>query len=248
VLEADSEQPHQLDNDDVDFLTVFAGFLGAAIGRRLYDDRARANAIVIAKIAEEHDLLLQELQHRVKNNLQAIMSIISLQQRDMDDGPMREALARVSNRVVAIAMSQDQLAVSKSIKTVRLGGYLRALSSYLTPERTEITIAADIADADAPSDQATPVGLILNEAITNAVKHAFPDRPGMISVRFSVEEPSRVATLVISDDGVGGGDNVSGGSGSKLMKALAQQINATLEESRSPQGGVMIKLRFALRA
>lgn len=247
VLEVDSENPDHFTPDDTDFLHAFASFLGAAIRRRRMEDERRQLAETNATSSAQVDILLRELQHRMKNNLQMILAIIALQRRKTTNPDASAALEHVGQRVTAIALAQDQLSTTQRLRTVNIGAYLRALCSFLDTARDNITIDADAEDMEMSTEQAVPAGLIINEAVTNALKHAFPDgKAGTIHVAFRCEMPSRTGLLSISDDGVGFSGSRTG-SGRDLMKSLAAQLGGTIESMPATPRGTNVVVRFPIR-
>ena len=248
VLEIDSRRQRNFNADDEDFLHAFAGFLGAAIRRKTIESEAQRLIETNATASSQTDVLMRELQHRMKNNLQTILAIISLQRRKCSIDESKQALDHVANRVTAISLAQDQLSTTQQLRTVNLGAYMRALCAYIETGRDDILIEAKVDDCEVSIDQAVPAGLIVNEAVTNAVKHAFPKgRPGSIIVTFICDGLARTGELTIVDDGVGSNAGPSSGSGLDLMKALASQLGGTLEQRSPDEGGTKIQVSFALR-
>ena len=248
VLEVDSQRQRNFDADDEDFLHAFASFLGAAIRRKMMESEAQQLIEANATASSQTDLLMRELQHRMKNNLQTILAMISLQRGKSSNDESRRALDHIANRVTAISLAQDQLSTTQRLRTVSLGAYLRALCAYIQTGRDDILVEAKVEDCEVSIDQAVPAGLIVNEAVTNAIKHAFPEgRAGTIAVTFLCDVLSRTGDLIILDDGIGTNTAPGGGSGLDLMKALAGQLGGTLAQSAPPQGGWQVRINFALR-
>jgi len=249
VLEVDSNELRKFAEEDTHFLTAFAGFLGAAIHRKSVEQQLDEAARADAKIAAQTKMLLRELQHRVKNNLQIILSLISMQKRKAVGQEARAALSHVAERVTAISLGQDQLSFDQQLRSVNLGAYLRALCAYMETGRDDVVIEVTAENVDVATDQALPCGLIVNEAITNAIKHAFQqDRAGGIRVVFGIDSAAREATVTILDNGRGIPDQQHRGSGLDLMYALASQIAGTIKYSSADDGtGTCITLQFPLR-
>ena len=245
VLEVDSPQPYAFDADDTHFLQSLANMLAAAVERQRITD-------LLVRKTEEATVLLREVQHRVKNNLQVMSSLIALQERSAatDDG--RRQLATVGNRVRAMSVLFDQLYVKIGASgRLDLGDYLRALADNLAAfhelGQTGIALRTHFERVPVDIDAAVPLGLIANEFIANSLEHAFPEERGTITVR-----PERIAAdrarLTLADDGIGcsGAPKPTGGGlGLRLIPALAAQASATLEWSGA--GGTRATLVFPLR-
>lgn len=198
----------------------------------------------------ERDVLLQEIHHRVKNNLQVISSLISLQLGRMTPGRSYDALQECSLRVLAIAHIHEQLYISKDFARVPFAEYAHNLAGIVfrttgvSPERVKLTL--DLKPISVAVDVAIPCGLILNELITNALKHAFPgERRGCVHVGLA-ERGSQALTLVVSDDGVGLPPGFDAGRceslGMQLIQTLAQQVGGEFTVERT--GGARFQLAF----
>ncbi len=187
----------------------------------------------------EKEILLQEVHHRVKNNLQVISSLISLQLRPIKDQVSRESLQACQARVQAISLIHAMLYQSKDYASVPFSEYARILAGNIFEtvgtRPGYISLERDINDVALPVDKAIPCGLILNELITNALKHGFPEgRRGIIRVGLGTVRGGRLQ-LLIEDNGVGmpRGLNIrqTQSLGMHLVCALAEQLGAELEVS-----------------
>jgi two-component sensor histidine kinase len=172
------------------------------------------------------EALLQEVHHRVKNNLQIIASLLSLQERKLGHSqadPFREA----RSRVVAMAAVHQQLYESRDFVAVDMGSYLQRLVRllYQSLARDDVTVRVQ-ADCTLDIDSAMRCGLIANELISNAAKHAFPDRPGTVTVTIEQADPQRYR-LAVRDDGVGFTEGEPGneGLGLHIVRLLAEQMD-----------------------
>jgi two-component sensor histidine kinase len=183
----------------------------------------------------------------VKNNLQIITSLLNLQQRALTDESAKAALSDTRQRITALALIYRQLYQGADLREVEVRPFLEELMAQLLngagprthPVRTEI--ASDEMALD--PDKIAPFALFLVEAVTNALKHAFPDRTGAIAVRFTVRGPE--ARLEIADDGVGASpEAAAGGVGSTLMTAFARQLRGRAEVERLEGGGTTARLIF----
>lgn len=199
---------------------------------------------------KEREVLLQEVHHRVKNNLQVISSLISLQIRRLDVGSPRDALEGCQTRVQAIALIHEQLYGSKDYSRIQVGVYVRRLAGTimqamaLGPPAFDLVVEAE--DVTLPVDKAIPCGLILNELLSNAFKHAFHgDRGGTVRVTLC-GAGMPVVTLRVADTGVGvppGLDPRAARSmGLRLVSTLVDQLDGHLEIRRD--GGTAFQIEF----
>jgi PAS domain S-box-containing protein len=211
--------------------------------RRRLDEALRAQL-------REREVLLQEVHHRVKNNLQVISSLINLQLASMAPGPASNALEECSIRVQAIALIHEQLYQSQDFARVPFDEYAQNLAASVA--RTTgvnpgaVALELNIEPMSVAVDVAIPCGLILSELITNAFKHAFRNgRIGKVSVRLQRSEQGQLM-LDVTDNGIGlpeGFDPKRCDSlGMQLILTLAEQIRA--EFSFASNQGAQFTLRF----
>jgi two-component sensor histidine kinase len=202
----------------------------------------------------EREVLLQEIHHRVKNNLQVISSLINMQARQLGDDSSREALAECQTRVQAIALIHEKLYQSKDYSRVHFSEYAKSLASNifsatgLSPQ--SVSLRLDIEDVALGVDKAIPCGLILNELITNALKHAFP-APMLGTVSVELHKPgAHVVSISVSDDGVGMPDKpemkASPSLGLSLVHTLVDQLEGEIEIIRDR--GTTFRITFPLGA
>ncbi len=204
-------------------------------------DRKRTERDQEALIAQK-ELLLRELNHRIKNNLQTVSSLLRLQAHAMRDGEGRRGLEQACQRVAAIHGLYARLDQSAS-GSVDFGDYLESLCGRLRDtligpgRRIGLTVSADRVPMSI--DRAVPLGLIVNELVTNALKHAFPDGgEGRVTVAFEVDRNRYV--LSVSDDGRGLPPDSENGLGLGLIRGLVAQLDGALEFVPSP--GVCVKV------
>jgi two-component sensor histidine kinase len=195
----------------------------------------------------QKDALMREIHHRVKNNLQVISSLLNMQQRSLTDPAARAAMSDTRQRITALALIYRALYQGPDLKRVDLRPFLEELTAQLvTGEmlhgpavRTELAVDALVIDPD----RLAPLALFAVEAITNAQKHAFHQRGGVLKVSFTVR--GEEAELEISDDGQAPDDAlVSSGVGRTLMTAFARQLRGHAELVRNPSGGITARLIF----
>jgi len=156
---------------------------------------------------KEKELLLQEIHHRVKNNMQVISSLLKLQAESIEDETLRTAFRESQNRVRAMALVHEKLYQAKDLAHVPFKDYLQSLIRYLyqsyTPRARNLELSSEIEDLSLDITTAIPCGLILNELLSNAFTHAFPrEREGTITVSLRSPEP-HTYELTVSDDGIG---------------------------------------------
>jgi len=183
------------------------------------------------------DLLLQELGHRTKNNLAMAISILSLQARSKKDPEVRAILEKAIARIRAIADAHDHFHLLAHNGRVEMRGYLETLCSHIGDSLRDvrpIAVRAEIDEVYMRTEQAIPLGLIVNELVTNALKHAFPGgRDGTVIVTLR-NEPSSLA-LTVQDNGIGCPLTKAEGIGSRLMRLFVQQLGANIAwEEASP--------------
>ncbi len=241
VLEVDSATPRRFDADEIRFLLTLARILGLALHAR---PDGRDTAAATRALLDQRTRLL-ELQHRARNDFQLIMSLLMLQKRQQRDPDARRGLVHVMDRIAAIGMAHDQLTDDGAHGSVELSDYLRALCGSLGQRREGIAVSAELTPAAMPHERAVPLGLIVNELVTNALKHAFPDgRTGTVTVSFHADADGE-ATLGVRDDGVGMGPPRPGSLGTELVRRLVAQCGGRMHhEALHP--GTAITVRFPL--
>lgn len=213
----------------------------------------RRKEAAISSALREKETLLKELYHRVKNNLQLITSLFNLQARTLPPGGARTALSEGAGRVQAMALVHEKLYQSGKLSSIMLDTYVGELCVQLgvtaSASTRGIALVAEVEPIEIGLELAVPVGLLLNELISNSLKHAFPDeRPGRIVVQITMNDAGRV-TLRVSDDGVGFPPDLdqtcSRALGLKLVAALSRQLGA---EGYAPQNrnGATVTVEFEI--
>lgn len=204
----------------------------------------------IRRTLQEKEVLLREVHHRVKNNLQVICSMLRLQERNLHDPTLLQALRECRQRVMAMAMLHDQLHRAKDFSNIDLGEYIRNLAASLFSSygvnSADIGLLLDVEDIPVAVDTAIPCGLIVNELVSNSLRHAFPDgRKGHISLGLHAR-PGGHVELTIGDDGRGFPESAHTAAprslGLWLVDLLAGQIGAAVE--RSSGAGAQYRLVF----
>jgi len=206
-------------------IVALAAF-GLAVVRR--EEEARA---ALARVASDRELLLHELSHRVKNNLQMVQSMLSLKAMRQNDPALRRELKDAVSRVAAVARVYADLNPTGTVAEIDCGHVIRTTLEALLavdPARDRVRLVFDLASIPCAMKGASPLLLIVNEVATNALKHAFPDgREG--EIRVSLKKEEGFMRLRIADNGVGMpvGPVRAGSLGLFLVEKLAQQIGAT---------------------
>jgi two-component sensor histidine kinase len=228
TLQVDTTTCRRFTGHDIDFLQGFANLLGAAI------DRLEANRL-LANAAEERAVLLRELQHRVKNNLQTITSLLNMQLRRADNPEVRHHLEILLSRIETLRMVHTQLYLADYTGRLDLSGYLGELATNLVrflasqPDSIHLDLRLE-EEVVVGADLAVPLGLLVNEFLANSLEHAFPEGRGTITVCLDAVIAG-YARLMLADDGVGLQKRPSEqpargrGFGLSLIPMLAQQIN-----------------------
>ena len=192
-------------------------------------------------LLEQNDVLRQEVDHRVKNSLQQVVSFLALQEKRSKDAVTATMLAEARGRVAAVASVHDHLHRSMSADRIQVQQFLKGLTRTISENRPshvgEIGVDAD--PFELRSDRIMALGLVTNELISNAIKHAFPEgRDGKVHVGFKKGENDCI--LTVRDDGVGlpaGFDPAaSRGLGMRVLSALASQLRGTLKHASDATG------------
>ena len=202
------------------------------------------------QLLTDKDLLLKEIHHRVKNNLQLIVSLLDSQSMYLNNTAAQAALQDTQNRIKTISLLHQKLYRLNMVTRVNMSAYILEIINYLnetfdTSDR-QIAFTYSIAPLTLDVSEALPIGVILNEAVTNSIKYAFPDhRKGEINVSLSKIETGGVC-LRIKDNGIGFPENFSydkqESMGLVLIKGLSQQLNGKL--SIESTDGVVVTVRF----
>ncbi|MDB9516072.1 PAS domain S-box protein [Roseofilum reptotaenium CS-1145] len=212
-------------------------------------DRKQAEAQLKASLAEK-EVLLREIHHRVKNNLNIIYSLLDMQSRQVSDPGLNDLLLDSQKRLKTMALIHEKLYCSKSISRIDFAEYIHSLvlsiSASYRMQSHQINLEIEADPVQLTIETAIPTGLIINELVTNALKHAFPgDREGTVWIEFREIDHGQL-DLKIIDNGIGLSSGVSGQQspslGMRLVSILADQLDADLEVQNN--NGTGFHLRF----
>ncbi len=196
---------------------------------------------------KQNELLLKEIHHRVKNNLEMVKSLIALQSAKLEDGASKEAMLASQNRVQSMGIIHQKLYQGENLGSIEMKDYFMnlgegVLDTFNAEEKVKIECAMD--DLNLDVDTAVPIGLIVNELLTNALKYAFPEgTQGKINISLSKENDELL--LKVSDNGIGktkGAKPKGTGFGTQLIQLLTQQLNGTISEDH--KNGTAVAFNF----
>ena len=234
VLEVDSRSEGEFNEHDVAFLQGAANILGMAIEQQHYQRKLQA-------AVDRHQILLKEVNHRVKNSLQVVSGMLQLQANAVGDPDLSERLNEASTRILAVGRAYDRLAYNADYENIDLVAYLREVIEDLEPMVAPCNIHFDApGEIQFAADRAILVALIVNELISNAGKYAYPNRTdGSIWVRlFGIKKNTVVVS--VRDEGVGLPTDFSPTTskrlGTRLINALSKQLEAELTRPSSVKG------------
>ncbi len=223
---------------------------GAIAGVTDITDRKQAEE-QMRKALREKEVLLQELYHRVNNNLTIVSSLLDFQAEATDDDRVRHAFQDSQNRIYALARVQEHLYGSEDLAWINMAEYVQSLVDRLrqTYQAYQTTITIEITDTMLHLDQASPCGLIVNELVSNAMEHAFRDetpRDGANQIRVTFQTQATHHILTISDNGIGLAPDVNvqdpATLGLRLVRLLTQQLEGTI--ARHEGIGTTISITF----
>lgn len=242
-------------------LIVLCIILGLLYSR--YCMKRKTNAILEAKqeeintqnrklqrLVDEKEWLVKEIHHRVKNNLQIVISLLNTQSAYLDNDDALEAIQNSQHRMHAMSLIHQKLYQTNNLSSINMSWYIKELAEYLKDsfdDEDKIKFKLKLSEIELDVAQAVPLGLILNEAISNAIKYAFPEHKGIINILF--EEKDEHYLLRIEDNGIGLPENFesneSDSLGMNLMMGLAEQLDGTF--SIESDNGVIITINFIKR-
>jgi two-component sensor histidine kinase len=242
VLEVDSPDAGQFDLADADFLAGFAGLLGIAIERQQADAQ-------LADALEYQAMLTREMSHRVKNSLASVVGLLRVQGRNAQSKDVQDALRDAASRITTIAQVHDHLWRSNQIGFVDIADFAGELCHKLQETSPGHNISCKFGHLMISADKAIPLGLLVNELVTNAAKHAYPAGSG--EIRVSGEHRGQALHVEVSDQGMGlpkdfDLDQPRASLGFKVIKSLVGQLDARITVSATGPKGATIQLDVPL--
>lgn len=246
----EAQQAKMIERDKVQWLTigvvallvVFLGFLF-----RSYRIRIKKNSLLRAKNAE-NEMLMKEIHHRVKNNLEIVSSLLELQSARVEDRGIKAAMQEGQNRVQSIGIVHQKLYMGAHVGAIEMKDYFENLSENILDSfgaDGRVTVDCTMDQLDLDIDTAVPLGLIVNELLTNTMKYAFPDgRNGKVHIHLAKDE-SGTLHLEVADDGIGKGAEIYGtGFGKQLIDLLTRQLDGSMREEAT--NGTQLFFQFNL--
>jgi len=235
---------------------TFAGFIGSCVDihdqRQAQEELRRLNEELRGRV-HEREVLLREVHHRVKNDLQVIASLLGIQSRQLVDPAAIAALGECQSRVETIALVHEQIYQTEDLTRIPFAPYVQRLATGMIravgASRDAVALVLDVDDVILPVERAIPCGMILHELVSNSLKHAFPGgRTGTIRVGVRATAPASLE-LVVADDGVGlprGLDLTAVRSvGWRLIAAFLAQLDGQVAVER--RGGTAVRITLAAR-
>ncbi len=226
VLEVDSRSEDEFLEHDLAFLQGAANILGMAIERERHDRR-------LAAALERHKVLLKEMNHRVKNNLSMVASMLSLQGRDSASPELLDNLRAAANRIAAIGKLHDQLSFESDIERMDIGQYVVAICKDLDENVADCDIVTDVVGGIfVATNRAIAIALIVNELITNAAKYAYKNQVGgKILVKVWLDN-TETFSVSVRDEGAGLAPNLdllkTKGLGMRIVNVFVNQLDANI--------------------
>lgn len=209
-------------------------------------NKEKESQLLIGNSLKEKEVLLAEIQHRVKNNLAVISGLLNLQLNNAQGGEARLLLLDAKNRVMSIAMAHERLYKKQDLSRINLGQYLQELTDEIIGSHKQdnnILVEKETIDVDIPITKAVPTGLIINEVITNSLKHAFTNQPQKPAIGLKMEHENNIIRITLWDNGIGFGDlkmRKDSSLGISLIESLANQIDAELSFTNKVGACVML--------
>lgn len=232
------------------FLGVIAVllFISSLLAFKASQNKFKINAL-LRKQNKEKEFMLKEIHHRVKNNLEVVSSLLSLQSAQIQDPNILEAMKASQHRVQSMAMIHQKLYMGKELATVEMKDYFKDLSNYiLDAYDAEAQIAIDVVmePLEVDVDVAIPIGLIVNELLTNSMKYAFPDHMKG-KIRIGLSKINASLQLEVIDDGVGHTGSLESqgtGFGSQLIALLTKQLDGKMVLNNNLGTSVSIQFQY----
>jgi two-component system, sensor histidine kinase PdtaS len=232
ITELKLENQQSVNQRNIYLFVTLIVIVGAVFLGVLIRSKTKSNKL-ISRSLKEKELLLKEIHHRVKNNLQIISSLLSLQSRYIEDKGAKDAVNEGQNRVKSMALIHQKLYQNENLAGVEALDYIENLTSTLRSSygvgAERVSVTYDIENLNIDVDTIIPIGLILNELISNSFKHAFPnDKEGNISI--ALKRANNQLELKVCDNGVGSEKDISKSDsfGIRMIRSLAMKLEATV--------------------
>lgn len=203
--------------------------------------------ILLQEQNKEKEFLLKEIHHRVKNNLEIVSSLLALQSEQITDRKVRDAMQKSQHRVHSMSMIHQKLYQGRSISVIEMRDYFLNLSNYIVETfdaEDHIRVECHMEPLELDVDMAVPIGLIVNELLTNSMKYAFPDK-GEGKVMVHLEQKDDHLLLEVSDNGIGkplSGKSEGTGFGTQLISLLTKQLEGKM--SLTVKDGTSVSFEF----
>ena len=245
ILEIDNDEQHDYTEHDINFLTGFANVLAEAVATASRVATLQITLEEKDRLLAEKKILAEELQHRVRNNLQLVYGMLSKQLEDTQDDVGKRGLRSIARRVSTLAQVYDNLLGTEMARTTDFGTYTTSLCQSIAEiQATDIVLNCNCETLLLDLDTVTALGIVLAELVTNAYDHAFPEGQGLITVLVQAPaEDTNVATVMVSDTGVGFVPEFkSKRRGLGLVQRLIQQVRGVVVVESSH--GTVWNIRF----
>jgi two-component sensor histidine kinase len=238
-------EEHNYDSHDIDFLTGFANILAEAVATANRTQLLEAAVSRMEFVVREKDQMLtemvvlaQELQHRIRNNLQLVNAMVSDQLSQTEDERSQHGLRAINRRIMVLARVYDHLLGVGMSGRLNFGDYVESLCEALPGLRPAhpwpISLKCEAQRVELSLSTVTALGLVVSELVSNAYLHAFPDRGGEIAVAVFCDESDGFGRLIVSDNGIGYQESIeSKRHGIGLVRRLAKQVGASIDATRA---------------
>ena len=253
-----SRDTDAFNEEEKENIVIVANSLAVAINQAQLQEKINGHAKSLQSSLSEKEVLLKEIHHRVKNNLQVISSLLYLNSRKIKDPEALKMFKDSQNRVKSIALVHERLYQSKDLGSIDFKGYVERLTNDLFRSygvnQTYIGLNINIKDISVSIDTAVPCGLIINELISNSLKYAFPDAENrdkkcMINIDFT-KNGNNELQLVVSDNGIGMSDlteeKKQSSLGLQLVDTLVNQLDGKIEIEKDNGTTFRIRLKDSI--
>lgn len=235
-------------------LTLLLVYLVVNLVNRQYKElsdllkKSHTDQVTISNSLKEKEVLLAEIQHRVKNNLSVLIGLFNLQKDSASNEETRQSMMEAKNRVLSIAMVHERLYRKEDLSKINLKHYISELAKEILrghPLHDSVMIQEELESLDADITKAVPIGLIVNEVVTNSLKHAFKTNSQNGIIKITLNRQFDQVCLKIQDNGKGFPEQMERNDrslGLTLIESLAEQLDGDIHYSSN--GGAMVKLAF----